>query len=305
MKIDPRRFDIFISLPAQTLELFQNGILLKRYSISTAKNGAGEKYGSYCTPRGRHVIRAKIGVGCAENAVFVRRRPTGEIWTEQLSAQFPARDWILSRILWLSGRQPGFNRLGAVDTMRRYIYLHGSPDTVAMGAPGSIGCIRMRNRDIIELFDLVPPYTSVNLGEFRVETGDWGKAKTNAVDIRETVFIREQGVPAEIELDEFDAPSLHALVLDATGRAIGTGRLLADGHIGRMAVLPGWRMRGVGTAMLRRLIEAAASRGVDYLALNAQEHAISFYARLGFEPEGAQFFEAGIPHRHMRLRLPV
>jgi predicted GNAT family N-acyltransferase len=174
-----------------------------------------------------------------------------------------------------------------------------------MGAPGSIGCIRMRNRDIIELFDLVPPYTSVNLGEFRVETRDWEKAKPNAVAIRETVFIREQGVPVEIELDEFDAPSLHALALDASGRAIGTGRLLADGHVGRMAVLPEWRKRGVGTAILRRLIETAASRGVVQLALNAQEHAASFYSRFGFESEGTLFFEAGIPHLHMSLKLPV
>ncbi|MBI5922290.1 MAG: GNAT family N-acetyltransferase [Betaproteobacteria bacterium] len=302
MKNHPR-LDIFISLPAQTLELFQSGILLKRYSVSTAKNGVGEKNGSYCTPRGRHIIRAKIGAGCPENAVFVRRRPTGEIWSEQLSAQFPGRDWILSRILWLSGCQPGFNRLGDVDTMRRYIYLHGSPDTVAMGVPGSIGCVRMRNRDIIELFDLVAPYTPLTLGEFNVKTESWEDAKADAVTIRETVFIREQGVSAEIELDEFDAPSLHALALDVSGRAIGTGRLLPDGHIGRMAVLPAWRKHGVGTALLRRLIEVASLRGMRHLALNAQEHAASFYSRFGFEPDGTQFFEAGIPHLRMSLNL--
>lgn len=97
------------------------------------------------------------------NTVFVRRRPTGEVWSPELAAEFPGRDWILTRILWLSGCEPGINRLGAVDTMRRYIYIHGSPDSVPMGAPGSIGCVRMRNSDIVELFDLVPPYTPVDI----------------------------------------------------------------------------------------------------------------------------------------------
>ena len=119
--------------------------------------------GSYCTPLGAHIIRAKIGAGLPENTVFVGRRPTGELYTPELSAQFPKRDWILTRILWLSGCEVGFNRLGDVDTMRRYIYIHGSPDSVHMGQPGSIGCIRMRNADIVELFDLVPAGTPVNI----------------------------------------------------------------------------------------------------------------------------------------------
>jgi lipoprotein-anchoring transpeptidase ErfK/SrfK len=106
-------------------------------------------------------VRAKIGAGQPVNTVFVRRRPTGEIWTPELGAQFPARDWILTRILWLSGCEVGFNRLGKVDTMRRYIYIHGSPDTVAMGTPGSIGCVRMRNQDLLELFDSIAPGTPV------------------------------------------------------------------------------------------------------------------------------------------------
>lgn len=157
---------IAISIPRQTLELLgDDGELLRRYTISTAKNGAGEQSGSYCTPRGRHVIRAKIGAGQPENTVFVRRRPTGEVWSPELAAAHPGRDWILTRILWLSGCEPGFNRLGEVDTMRRYVYLHGSPDTVELGTPGSIGCVRMRNRDIVELFDLVPPYTPVDISD--------------------------------------------------------------------------------------------------------------------------------------------
>jgi lipoprotein-anchoring transpeptidase ErfK/SrfK len=155
---------IAISIPAQTLELFDDaGALVKRYAVSTAANGAGERNGSFCTPRGRHIVRAKIGAGAPANTVFVKRRPTGETWSPQLAEQFPNRDWILTRILWLSGCEPGKNRLGCVDTMRRYIYIHGSPDSVPMGTPGSIGCVRMRNADIVELFDLVPPYTSVDI----------------------------------------------------------------------------------------------------------------------------------------------
>lgn len=157
---------IRIELSSQTLDLFDDeGRLLRRYAVSTSKRGAGEENGSYCTPRGRHVIRAKIGAGQPANAVFVERRPTGEIYSPELAARYPGRDWILTRILWLSGCEPGFNRLGKVDTMRRYIYIHGSPDTVEMGKPGSIGCIRMRNQDIVELFDLVSPGTEVNIVE--------------------------------------------------------------------------------------------------------------------------------------------
>ena len=149
---------ITIDIPTQELRYGK-----RVYSVSTATRGAGEKNGSLCTPRGSHIIRAKIGTGQPLNSVFVRRRPTGEVWTPELHEKYPGRDWILTRILWLSGREPGRNRLGDVDTMRRYIYIHGSPDTAEMGKPGSIGCVRMRNRDIIELFDLVTPYTPVEI----------------------------------------------------------------------------------------------------------------------------------------------
>lgn len=155
---------IRISIADQSLELRDEaGQLEKRYPVSTAANGAGEQDGSYCTPRGAHIVRAKIGAGQAENTVFVRRRPTGEIYTPELGAQFPERDWILTRILWLSGCEVGFNRLGECDTMRRFIYIHGSPDDVPMGEPGSHGCIRMKNADVIDLFERVAAGTPVEM----------------------------------------------------------------------------------------------------------------------------------------------
>jgi L,D-transpeptidase YbiS len=153
---------IEVDLRAQALTLYDDAdAVLRRYRVSTARNGPGERNGSFCTPRGRHIIRAKIGAGQPENTVFVRRRPTGERWSPALHAQYPQRDWMLTRILWLSGCELGRNRLGDVDTMRRYIYIHGAPETAEMGKPGSIGCIRMRNADIVELFELVPPFTEV------------------------------------------------------------------------------------------------------------------------------------------------
>jgi lipoprotein-anchoring transpeptidase ErfK/SrfK len=145
--------------------LDDNGKILKHYSISSARNGVGELNGSFCTPRGRHIIRAKIGAGQPFNTVFVERRPTGEVYSPELARNSPGRDWILTRILWLSGCERGYNRMGHVDTMRRAIYIHGSPDTADMGKPGSRGCVRMHNRDIVELFNLVPVGTVVEIRE--------------------------------------------------------------------------------------------------------------------------------------------
>lgn len=157
---------IRIDLGRQTLQLHAaDGACIRRYSISSALNGAGEVEGSGCTPRGRHRIRAKIGAGAAVGTVFRGRRPTGERWTDGFAIEHPGRDWILSRILWLCGEEPGRNRLGRVDTMRRYIYIHGTGDDQPMGVPRSHGCIRMRNRDVIELYDLVPTGTSVEIVE--------------------------------------------------------------------------------------------------------------------------------------------
>jgi lipoprotein-anchoring transpeptidase ErfK/SrfK len=156
---------IEVSIARQSLRLLDHGEVTFERAISTAKNGAGEVYGSECTPRGWHVIRAKIGKDCPDNTVFIARRPTGELYSPALRAAEPERDWILTRILWLSGLEPGRNRMGKVDTMRRYIYIHGAPDDDPMGAPGSRGCVKMRNADIRQLFDLVDVGTRVNIME--------------------------------------------------------------------------------------------------------------------------------------------
>ncbi len=157
---------IRISIARQRLDLLDDaGQALRSYQVSTALYGVGEQRGSNCTPRGKHVIRAKVGGICPENTVFIARRPTGEIYSAELAVRYPQRDWILTRILWLSGCEPGFNRLGDVDSMRRYIYIHGCPDSEPMGVPKSHGCVRMRNADILELFDLVPVYTQVDIAE--------------------------------------------------------------------------------------------------------------------------------------------
>lgn len=144
-----------ISVPDQTLTLMRGESVEAGWPVSTARNGVGEANGTERTPRGWHVIRARIGEGQPENTVFQGRRPTGEIFSEELRRAYLDRDWILTRILWLSGLEPGRNRLGDVDTMRRFIYIHGAPDADPVGVPGSHGCIRMRNRDVIDLFGRV------------------------------------------------------------------------------------------------------------------------------------------------------
>jgi len=152
-----------VSLARQRLSLMREDRVLAQYPVSTARNGPGERNGSGCTPRGRHVVRAMIGAGLPAGAVLVGRRPTGELWSPELARRHPQRDWILSRILWLSGLEPGRNRLGDVDTMRRYIYIHGTPDTAQLGSPVSHGCIRMSNEDVIELFGRIGPGTEVRI----------------------------------------------------------------------------------------------------------------------------------------------
>ena len=156
---------IRISIAKQQLDFMHDGQLIHRYFISSAKNGVGETMGTGCTPRGKHRIRAKIGHGVPLQSVFIGRRATGEIYSPKLAEQFPQRDWILSRILWLGGLEPHKNRYGTVDTTWRYIYIHGCPDQLIQGKPDSQGCIRMKNRDVIELFNLVDTQTQVYIAE--------------------------------------------------------------------------------------------------------------------------------------------
>jgi lipoprotein-anchoring transpeptidase ErfK/SrfK len=144
-----------VSIARQILELIEAGEVAHAYPVSTARNGPGEGMGSGCTPRGWHVIRAKIGRDAPLNAVFVGRRTTGEIYDAALARQHPQRDWIITRILWLGGLEPGFNRYGGVDTAWRYIYIHGSPEDGVTGRPESHGCIRMKSADILDLFERV------------------------------------------------------------------------------------------------------------------------------------------------------
>lgn len=154
---------IVIDVPEQTLTLLDSGREVCRYAVSTGRNGVGEMNGSGCTPRGLHRVRVRIGDGCPAGSVFRGRRPTGEVCDERLVAAYPERDWILTRILWLTGCEPGRNRGGSVDTLRRYIYIHGCPNSEPMGEPRSHGCIRMRDADLIALFDLTPTGTPVEI----------------------------------------------------------------------------------------------------------------------------------------------
>jgi L,D-transpeptidase YbiS len=155
--------ELHIDVALQRLDMVVDGAVERSYAISTALNGVGEVQGSGCTPRGLHRIKAKVGAGCAPGTVFVGRRATGEVYSPALAAQHPGRDWILSRILWLTGCEPSVNRGGPVDTLRRYIYLHGCPDGLPMGVPASHGCVRMTNADVIDLFDRVAVGTWVHI----------------------------------------------------------------------------------------------------------------------------------------------
>jgi lipoprotein-anchoring transpeptidase ErfK/SrfK len=156
---------IRIDLAAQRLELHERGRLVRSYPVSTAKNGPGEREGSECTPRGAHEIVAKIGDGAEAGAVFAGREPTGEVCTPELFEARPERDWILTRILWLGGLEPGRNAGGEVDTRSRHIYIHGCPDGLELGVPGSHGCVRMSNSDVIDLFERVEVGTRVRIDE--------------------------------------------------------------------------------------------------------------------------------------------
>jgi L,D-transpeptidase YbiS len=156
---------IEIDLARQRLRAHAADGTVEEFSVSTARNGPGEVMDSECTPRGRHAIAERIGDGCAPGTVFVGRRPTGEVWSPELASAHPGRDWILTRILWLRGLEPGFNAGGERDTKARYIYIHGTPDTTPLGIPGSRGCIRMRNGELLDLFGRVAVGTPVDIHE--------------------------------------------------------------------------------------------------------------------------------------------
>jgi len=213
---------IVIDLAAQRLDLFDGETLACSYPVSTAARGAGERKGSFQTPRGLHIIRAKIGAGLPAGAVLKGRRPSGEICTPELQAANPERDWILSRILWLSGTQPGFNRLGEVDTMARYIYIHGTPDSEPMGIPASHGCVRMRNADLIALFDLVEAGTEVLIHDAFLPPQwvvcSWPQARATLL-----------GHGVDICADHRNPDSWHLLQWDRDGQLLAYARLTREG----------------------------------------------------------------------------
>lgn len=156
---------IEVSLPDQALRWSVAGGDSITYRVSTARNGPGERQGTGCTPRGLHRVRARIGEGEPPGTVFIGRRPTGEIYDASLARRHSGRDWILTRILWLCGEEPGRNRLGSVDSMRRFIYIHGCPESEPMGVPRSAGCIRMHEAAILDLFERTPVGTPVRIHE--------------------------------------------------------------------------------------------------------------------------------------------
>lgn len=295
---------ILVDLPAQRLTLFAaDGAVLRDYAVSTAARGCGEQKGSFQTPRGRHVIRAMIGAGLPSGAVLKGRRPTGEICMPERVAQEPQRDWILSRILWLSGCQPGFNRLGERDTMRRYIYIHGTPDSEPMGEPRSHGCIRMRNAELIELFDLVKPGTVVVI---RAEDSDVAnKFPCSCVNWRlgqQAVAAIRMAVP-EIRGDEQDDTARHLLIWNGSGEAVACARLSRQGYLGAVGVMPAWRGHGLGQRLLEIAVEAARETGWKELRLFASAENAGFFARQGFEPVGDRFDLDGVLHQAMRRFL--
>ncbi|WP_308447426.1 tRNA adenosine(34) deaminase TadA [Parachitinimonas caeni] len=259
---------LVVDIARQTLTLFDlSGEPVRCYPVSTALAGVGEQCGSHRTPRGRHVIRAMIGGDAPVGGVFVGRRATGEVYSEALAETAPHRDWILSRILWLCGRQPHFNRFGSVDTMRRYIYIHGTPDTNEMGVPLSHGCIRMRNSDVVDLYARVSSGMEVLILEDaeqadvnqtpQIRCMTWPLAATAARALRDAVLIDELGWPADEEVDGLDAQAIHWLAWDNRGQAIAYCRVTGQGWLDRLLVLGHWRGRGLARMLLQAVTDQA------------------------------------------------
>lgn len=288
---------LIIELAGQILRIMDKERLLREYPVSTARLGAGEARGSFRTPRGRHMVRAKIGAGLPEGAVLKGRRWTGEIATAELVAQNPERDWILSRILWLSGCQPGFNRLGVCDTMARYIYIHGTPDSEPIGVPQSHGCIRMRNADVIELFDLIPVGSEVLI--VPPDAGDpasFPLVRIASPDAFPGLFADMLPIPG------FAAP-VHWVVWDWQGTAVASMRLTAEGRLDGLAVLPVWRGKGLETRLLQTALDEAKKRGWFELRALADSGAMDLFSQAGFELVGERVGIGGVDHWMMRLFL--
>lgn len=302
---------ILVDISRQILSLLADDArLVREYPVSTAARGVGELKGSFQTPRGRHVIRAKIGAGLAEGAVLKGRRPTGEICTPELVAQAPERDWILSRILWLSGCQPGVNRLGDRDTMARYIYIHGTPDSEPMGSPRSHGCIRMRNGDVIDLFERVAAGTEVLIQDtdahepahFPLSVLGWRQGQQTIRSLRELIVERDGVAPEQI-WDEKDQQASHLLIWSGQGAVVAYARLAREGYLGYMVVLPAWRGLGLGQRLLAAALGEARRIGWKELRVIAPSDAAGFYLSYGFAPVGDAFDAAGQPHQAMRYFL--
>ena len=266
---------IRIELAQQTLTLCDDcGNTVQVYPVSTAQRGAGEQNGSLQTPRGLHVVRAKIGAGLPAGAVLKGRRATGEIADAQLVAQHPQRDWILSRILWLSGCQAGLNRLGQCDTMARYIYIHGTPDSEPMGVPQSHGCIRMRNRDVIDLFE-------------RIAVGCRVLIIPEDEPAPQTVMLNGQQVRSVLSrlgqsYSEQDARAQHWVSWNWQGEVLAYARLHREGWLDKLRVYQDDLISSLTTELIQTIKAEAANKGWYELRALVADGEQSIYQRAGF-----------------------
>lgn len=275
---------IIVDIKSQTLRLLQDQEEIVRYSISTAKLGAGEMEGSFKTPRGRHRIVEKIGADLPERAVFVSREFTGEIYSADLAAQHPTRDWVLTRILWLSGMQPGFNHGGNVDSQQRYIYIHGCPDTKPMGIPDSIGCIRMRNHEVIELFEKVTVGTEVIIVEDETQTSgepvlrELTSEEITLLDKKEYTQLIRYTADGVIKSEQ----AYFYVMWDQWGKVIAFCRLQKEGVIDEVYLQ--------APTLLKPLLSAVIARATAFcwvsLRTNVAVDRVPSFTAVGFQPNG-------------------
>lgn len=281
---------IRIELAQQTLTLSDDcGSIVQVYPVSTALRGAGEQSGSLQTPRGLHVVRAKIGAGLPAGAVLKGRRATGEIADAQLVAQHPQRDWILSRILWLSGCQAGLNRLGQCDTMARYIYIHGTPDSEPMGVPQSHGCIRMRNGDVIDLFE-------------RIDVGCRVLIVPEDEPAPRTVMLNGQQARSVLSrlgqaYSEQDARAQHGVIWNWQGKVLAYARLHTEGWLDKLSIDCPAQAASLYAELLQALKAEAQSRGWFELRALVVEGQQAPYHAAGFNARSDVFIHQGEPHQ--------